>query len=281
MLAALDIATRWNALGVSTVPIQPGTKKPLIKWLPYQLRLPSLAELTKWFTDNRNMALIGGTGSLVCLDFDDVERFADWASWATKAGGVATDIACNSYKVRTSRGVHIYLRAENTRSYNTPWCEVRGYGRYFIAPPSLHPTGAEYKAIDPQAPILQIASTDALFPEYADTISPSVIVKTSRAETTGPGIIAAIKDRHKLGAYVRSYVKGLQATDRGAGRWYMGLCPFHPDRDPSFRYDASRETWGCFSPRCPGHRGGDVIDFYALLKGVDNRTAMRELSYGL
>jgi DNA primase len=43
------------------------------------------------------------------------------------------------------------------------------------------------------------------------------------------------------------------------GRW-MGLCPLHDDRDPSFLVDSSKNLFYCYG--CG--RGGDVIRFAEL-----------------
>src|SRR3989442_649624 len=42
-----------------------------------------------------------------------------------------------------------------------------------------------------------------------------------------------------------------------AGRHYKGLCPFHPEKTPSFHIDRERGLWHCFG--CL--QGGDIFDF--------------------
>ncbi|HQJ08108.1 MAG TPA: CHC2 zinc finger domain-containing protein, partial [Deltaproteobacteria bacterium] len=41
------------------------------------------------------------------------------------------------------------------------------------------------------------------------------------------------------------------------GRTYVGLCPFHTEKTPSFHVDSGRQTYKCFG--CG--KGGDVITF--------------------
>jgi hypothetical protein len=58
------------------------------------------------------------------------------------------------------------------------------------------------------------------------------------------------------------------------GRKAAGLCPFHPDRSPSFSADLDKGVWYCF----PCHRGGGVKDF-ALAVGeswATERHSIRE-----
>jgi hypothetical protein len=53
----------------------------------------------------------------------------------------------------------------------------------------------------------------------------------------------------------------------------MAICPFHPDRSPSFSiYDEGRH-WKCFS----GCGGGSAVDFIQKARGLSLRDACREL----
>lgn len=45
---------------------------------------------------------------------------------------------------------------------------------------------------------------------------------------------------------------------RRAGRQFVGLCPFHSERTPSFCLDPQRKIFKCFG-RCDA--GGDIFDF--------------------
>jgi hypothetical protein len=51
---------------------------------------------------------------------------------------------------------------------------------------------------------------------------------------------------------------------RKAGGTFKGVCPFHPDRSPSFIVNPARQRFHCFG--CGA--GGDVIDFIMKLRGV-------------
>ncbi len=56
-------------------------------------------------------------------------------------------------------------------------------------------------------------------------------------------------------------VVGERVTLRRAGRNYVGLCPFHGEKTPSFSVSREKGTFYCFGCK----RGGDVIDFVAEL----------------
>lgn len=56
----------------------------------------------------------------------------------------------------------------------------------------------------------------------------------------------------------------------------LGRCPFHDDQHPSFGVNARGNYWHCFA----GCGGGDVVSFYARLKGIKYGEALRELKNG-
>jgi DNA primase len=65
-------------------------------------------------------------------------------------------------------------------------------------------------------------------------------------------VIARLRDAADIVAVI-----GEVTTLRKAGRNYMGLCPFHGEKTPSFSVSRDKGTYYCFGCR----RGGDVIDF--------------------
>ena len=58
--------------------------------------------------------------------------------------------------------------------------------------------------------------------------------------------------------WVVAIAADVHLEENGEGR-SIGLCPFHPDENPSLDVYGNGERWGCFA--CPGSRGGDVFDF--------------------
>ncbi|HZP57814.1 MAG TPA: DNA primase [Dehalococcoidia bacterium] len=62
---------------------------------------------------------------------------------------------------------------------------------------------------------------------------------------------------------------------RKAGRAFVGLCPFHQERTPSFSVDPARQTWHCFGA-CG--TGGDIFAFVMKRQGCDFREALRTLA---
>src|SRR5215472_4609573 len=58
---------------------------------------------------------------------------------------------------------------------------------------------------------------------------------------------------------------------RRTGRQYVGLCPFHSERHPSFYVEPKRKIWKCFG--C--ERGGDLFSFLMLAENCDFLGALR------
>jgi predicted RNA-binding Zn-ribbon protein involved in translation (DUF1610 family) len=61
---------------------------------------------------------------------------------------------------------------------------------------------------------------------------------------------------------------------RKAGRQYVGLCPFHSERHPSFYVEPDRQLWNCFGCSL----GGDVLSFIMRVEGCNFVSALRFLA---
>lgn len=58
---------------------------------------------------------------------------------------------------------------------------------------------------------------------------------------------------------------------RRVGHQFVGLCPFHTERNPSFYVEPEQKIWKCFG--CG--RGGDVFTFVMLAEGCNFQLALR------
>jgi hypothetical protein len=136
-------ALRLTDLGVSVIPIRPGTKKPaLLSWSRYQQARADHETLERWFErPETGLAVICGDVSdgLVVRDFDQQDAYD---RWAREFRGLADSLPT----VRTARGCHVYARVRgSSRTRRFPDGELRGDGAYVVCPPSLHSTGTHYR----------------------------------------------------------------------------------------------------------------------------------------
>ena len=59
-----------------------------------------------------------------------------------------------------------------------------------------------------------------------------------------------------------------------AGRNYVGLCPFHAEKDPSFTVSPERQTFHCFGCK----KGGDIFSFWMEYHGSTFPEAFKDLA---
>jgi len=84
--------------------------------------------------------------------------------------------------------------------------------------------------------------------------------------------IEAIKRGHDLREVIESY--GVKLRKKGGS--YVGLCPFHKEKTPSFTVNPKTSLYHCFG--C--NAGGDVIGFICKKEGIGFREALQKLSNG-
>ncbi len=78
-----------------------------------------------------------------------------------------------------------------------------------------------------------------------------------------------VKEYYDIVDLVSSYVKL-----KKVGRNYVGLCPFHSEKTPSFTVSPEKQIFKCFG--CGA--GGDVVTFYMKIKGLTFKEALFELA---
>jgi DNA primase len=81
--------------------------------------------------------------------------------------------------------------------------------------------------------------------------------------------VAEVKARLDLIEVISGYV-----SLHRAGRELSGLCPFHPEKTPSFTVSPERQVWYCHG--C--HEGGDLFKFIEQIERIDFRQALELLA---
>ena len=81
--------------------------------------------------------------------------------------------------------------------------------------------------------------------------------------------INLIKSRIDIVDLISDYVRL-----RRAGRNYLGLCPFHNEKTPSFTVSQERQSWHCFG--CG--KGGDIFTFIMQHENMDFHEALKFLA---
>lgn len=141
--AVLDAALEYLDQGFSVIPVKRSDKRPYVKWEEFQRRLPSADEIERWWSrwPDANVAIIcGEVSGIFCVDADGPAGI-QWMNTHLPKTGV--------YSV-TSKGVHaVYKISADQVVRNAvrlaPEVDIRGNGGYFVAPPSKHASGHEYR----------------------------------------------------------------------------------------------------------------------------------------
>ena len=288
MLATVDTALYWRDREVSTLPILEKSKLPAQDWKVLQYRLPTDNEIIRWFANNnRNIGVVcGGKTNLVVLDFDYLENYNAWKSSMSDRNDVWSKVAESSYRVKTSRGMHVYIRTEEqerSRKIKSLSIDIRGNRGMVVAPPSTHPSGFVYQELSDRN-IIKVGSTLEIFPDlYESNVIDLATKQCLQGNNFDFSFNQSIQDI-KASIQILDYLSGMTYLKRTSydGRWWMARCPnpAHEDRHPSFRIDTLLNRCVCLTSSCILYHsiGLDVIDLHMLLNNVDTKTAIIELS---
>jgi hypothetical protein len=305
----LQSAEQWLKDGIAPIPIRARDKRPTGSWQQYQTQLPTYQDLLTWFpADNDlNLAVVTGWQGLTVADFDSILRSHKWLLWAMKSK-VTRDISNRTYRVRTARGMHVYIlvkgAAPRSRLFPNLGVDVKGTGGYVVVPPSVHPSGAIYGSERPPGqPPTDKALAPRLLSEGLSDILPAAELVRAAVEDPDPDspirivlpdlATVASADPWDAAARVVEFdrARGLarikntfriedwfpdRTRSSSDGRWWLARCPWHDDQNPSFWIDTTRQLCGCHAGCTP--RPLDVIDVFARVCSLSNEEAIRQLS---
>jgi len=277
MNEAFNQAKKWVfEFGFPVLPVVYQSKRAMVEWEYYQAHLPTDTELKNWFySPMRNLGVVVGNG-LVVIDFDVQEVFDYWHT------EFSAKYPQGTYMVKTRRGVHVYIKTqEAAKNAHNDLLDVKAERGYVLAPPSVHPSGFVYRAMN-SAPILSVNALSDVLPEFYipepeqstqyNTLNVSIPYYSDpfdEADNAQNYNLRAIKERFSM----LDLLKGVRKSDRN-GRWFIAHCPFHDDKSPSFWFDAQKKVGGC---RKCNIKVMDVINLYARLNNISNSDAIRIL----
>lgn len=281
----------WNH-GFSVVPVHWRSKQPEATWAEYQTRQATEYELKTWFAGAlHNVGVVTGFNRLLVLDFDEMRAYLKWLVWSATVGGLAGLVGKSAFRVRTNRGMHVYLRSTapmHTRKVGP--IDIRAEHAMVIGPGSVHPSGTMYEAELHGRFLAPLISTlDQVLPArllVAETVLPDAVAipgaPAKKVLSDDPWAVAAgdaqasadLVGKVREAFRIEEFFVARQPTSAD-GRWQVTLCPFHGDVAPSLWIDTKRQVCGCFAG-CMA-KPYDVINLYGRLYGLDNRQALLEL----
>lgn len=143
-----DAALAYRRRGWSVLPLQPGEKRPLLRWEKFQRAPPGEAEIQRWYATwpEANVGIVtGDVSGLVVLDIDP-KHGGDRSLDRLEAlhGKLPATIAATT----GGGGRHLYFAhpggVVRNRAGLAQGIDLRGDGGYVVAPPSRHPSGRFY-----------------------------------------------------------------------------------------------------------------------------------------
>jgi len=145
MSATLETAKLLHSQGITVIPV--GTdKRPKVVWKEFQSRMPTEAELERWFAKGLNsMAIL--SGDIFCIDLDEKYAKGIYERFKMRAIDVGLDglIMDLILQITPSGGQHLVFRCHGNQIGNVKLAEkanhevmieTRGKGGYFLVSPS-------------------------------------------------------------------------------------------------------------------------------------------------
>jgi hypothetical protein len=285
MSTKLELARYFVNIGISVIPVHYRAKTPAVEWGEFGYRpgnpsrLPTEQEIARWFASElTNIGICTGWQGLTVLDFDDANEYGKWLA-------AGDDVVRRSaYRVQTSRGVHVYVRLPHAeRARKVGKVDIKGIGGYVLSAGSIHPSGAEYRAMRERIVIPLISALSDVLPavellantEQAGMRLPraTALPQDAWAVAMSPRAMTGAIERIKKQFRIEEFFSDKTKT---GSHWYVARCPLHDDSHPSLWIDVDRQICGCFAG-CTS-KPLDVINLYARVHGVSNTDAIRAMA---
>jgi hypothetical protein len=284
-----DWAVDFLIEGIAVIPVSYKTKIPKFHWEKYKTELPGEDEIYTWFAlgNLHNYGVVVGWNDLVVLDFDDIGKYYEWNLWTLEQpeNSDADLAAKKAFRVTSNRGVHIYLRMKGVKTNShIEGLDIKANGMV-LGPGSTHPSGKIYTPDDERMVMPFVDGLNTVLPSsWVDDIksgSESENIETQYDNfslySSDPfdvvsyavNPISKIKSKFRL----QSMLNGVVRTGE---HWYMALCPFHGDKNPSFWIDDRKQIGNC--QKCNFNKPLDVINIYAKMHSLSDDQAIKILA---
>lgn len=148
----LEAALKYQSIGLSVIPLSPGTKVPPkdFEVIPYRTRKASIEEIQAWWRENPryNVGIVtGNISDLAVVDFDKYKP----AYSEEIALSLIPDTVITATAITPRGGVHHWFRNDasmvSKNSY-APAVDFKAELSYIVAPPSLNGNGHGYVWVD-------------------------------------------------------------------------------------------------------------------------------------
>lgn len=294
-MTKLEHALEFLKNKIAIIPIYHRNKKPdtsLIggTWEQYCTTTNTEYELISWLASGwLNYGVVCGWNNLVVIDFDSMEFFNIWKLWSTSND--TQYVVDTAFKVRTSRGIHVYVTtAEPVCNEKRIGIDVQAQRKFVVGPGSTHPNGTQYVGVGEMVfPVVENIESILpleLFPRVTreHVIGSMPIVEMQHNNTEYDAFQMAMFSDHldlisrvKQSVRIETMFADVRPTSND-GRWFVTLCPFHSDTNPSFWIDTKRQICGCaaclFKPM-------DSINLYSKMHNISNSDAVIALAHEL
>lgn len=251
-------AALWYArkFGWQIFPLRPGTKEPFGGVGVYHAT-NDIDQIRAWWQrwPRANIGLHCGGSGILGLDADEYKNNYTGSGLSPAAQETVTSLT-------GSGGTHLLyampadVRFGNATGKLPAGIDIRGWGGYFVLPPSLHPNGTRYAwELDYGPHEMALAP----LPQSLWEILRSYTISDAKTETTHPARIAqavALVERALVALDIPATGPAAYMSD--GRRWALNHCPFMPEDDPHdddrgpfvLIFPDGRITAGCQHNRC-------------------------------
>lgn len=272
-LAIYKSALNWLGKGYHVLPIQPGTKKQATGFGLHLKQITNAQEAKQYFYDEfslYNLAVVVPDESFI-LDFDDWGLYLSWVRFVKK---IDDRITTSYTEITPNNGAHVFLSGQIPNGIQlVDHVEIK---RIVLVAPSMVNNIAYETMLDGE---IYSGSLDVcFFPLSKNSLTVNTATTAPRAKTVirnSHSKIEAIKANFSiLNLMKKCFPKTIL---RGHGKFLTACCPFHKETEASFWINTEKNIFGCHACKVKG----DVINFFALVNGIDNQTAITQMAVEL